>query len=178
MALIHRLCVGESQVGDGPELAHIDLLLGPRGGAAETAFAMCLVNQKAEFSAVLATLAPNLICKPACVIYNKVSLKYGGQAGHLFGPAQRGVARAVADAVASGMVPRDEAEDVFLCVGVFIHWQASVEAKIEDNNYRATTEALARAISGVPTVSEVLEKKDWLGNPFAAGGVAQISPRK
>ena len=169
MALIDRLCVGESQVGDGVEMAHIDLLIGPRGSPAETAFATCLVNQKAEFSSVLATIAPNLICKPACVIYNKVSLKYGGQAGHLFGPAQRGVARAVADSVASGTLPSDEADDVFICAGVFIHWQANVESKIEDNNYRATLEAIARAVSGLPTVSEVLEKKDWVDGPFAAG---------
>ena len=30
--------VGESLVGDGNEVAHIDLLIGPRGSSAETAF--------------------------------------------------------------------------------------------------------------------------------------------
>jgi len=31
MAKINKLCVGESLVGDGNEVAHIDLLIGPRG---------------------------------------------------------------------------------------------------------------------------------------------------
>ncbi|MFY9626550.1 MAG: formaldehyde-activating enzyme, partial [Methylocystis sp.] len=35
MALINKLMVGESLVGDGNEVAHIDLLIGPRGSAAE-----------------------------------------------------------------------------------------------------------------------------------------------
>jgi len=43
MAKIDRLMVGESLVGDGNEVAHIDLIMGPRGSAAETAFANALV---------------------------------------------------------------------------------------------------------------------------------------
>ena len=39
MAKITKLGVGESLVGEGNEVAHIDLLIGPRGSAAETAFA-------------------------------------------------------------------------------------------------------------------------------------------
>ena len=42
----------------------------------------------------------------------------------MFGPAQRGVAMAVADCVEDGTIPADEADDLFICVGVFIHWQA------------------------------------------------------
>ena len=38
MSKIKGLCVGESLVGDGIEVAHIDLILGPRGSAAEIAF--------------------------------------------------------------------------------------------------------------------------------------------
>ncbi|MEY3200759.1 MAG: formaldehyde-activating enzyme [Pseudomonadota bacterium] len=160
MAQVEGVCVGASQVGDGVELADVDVLIGPRGSAAEAAFAQCLVNQKAEFSSVLVRLAPNLMVKPPCVIYNKASLRHGEQTANFYGPAQRGVARAIADALANGTLPSDEAKDLFMCVGVFLHWQASIEAKIEENNYRATQEALARALCGLPTVSEVMEKTD------------------
>ena len=34
-AKINRLLVGESLVGDGNEVAHIDLIIGPRGSPAE-----------------------------------------------------------------------------------------------------------------------------------------------
>ena len=96
MAKINGLCVGESLVGDGNEVAHIDLIMGPRGSAAESAFANALVNNKDGFTSLLAVVAPNLLCKPATVMFNKVTIKGAKQAVQMFGPAQRGVAMAVA----------------------------------------------------------------------------------
>ena len=46
MAKINGLCVGELLVGEGNEVAHIDLIMGPRGSAAETAFAQCSDQQQ------------------------------------------------------------------------------------------------------------------------------------
>ena len=51
MGTINKLMVGESLQGDGNEVAHIDLLIGPRGSAAETAFANCVTNKKLVFPA-------------------------------------------------------------------------------------------------------------------------------
>jgi 5,6,7,8-tetrahydromethanopterin hydro-lyase len=168
MAKINKLCVGESLVGDGNEVAHVDLLIGPRGSAAETAFAHCLTNNKDGFTALLAVIAPNLLTKPATVMFNKVTIKGAKQAVQMFGPAQHAVAKAVADSVAEGVIPADEADDLFLCVGVFIHWDAADDKKIQDFNYRATKEAIARAVAGEPKVSEVVAKRDTAKHPFAA----------
>ena len=44
MAKINKVLVGESLVGDGNEVAHIDLIMGPRGSAAESAFTHALTN--------------------------------------------------------------------------------------------------------------------------------------
>ena len=168
MAKVTKLCVGESLVGDGNEIAHIDLLIGPRGSAAETAFATALTNNKDGFTALLAVVAPNLICKPATVMFNKVTIKGAKQAVQMFGPAQHAVAKAVADSVAEGVIPADEADDLFVCVGVFIHWEAADDKKIQDFNYRATKEAIARAVAGEPKASEVVAKRDQVKHPFAA----------
>jgi 5,6,7,8-tetrahydromethanopterin hydro-lyase len=168
MAKINGLCVGESLVGDGNEVAHIDLILGPRGSAAETAFANALVNNKDGFTSLLAVVAPNLLCKPATVMFNKVTIKGAKQAVQMFGPAQRAVAMAVADSVADGTIPADEADNLFVCVGVFIHWQAADDAKIQDFNYRATKEAIARAVKGEPSAAEVVAKKGSAQHPFQA----------
>jgi 5,6,7,8-tetrahydromethanopterin hydro-lyase len=75
---------------------------------------------------------------------------------------------AVADCVADGTIPSDEAEDLFILVGVFIHWEAADDAKIQDYNYEATKLSIKRAVTGEPIVSEVLEKKDTAAHPFAA----------
>ena len=168
MAKINGLCVGESLVGDGNEVAHIDLIMGPRGSAAEAAFANALVNNKDGFTSLLAGVAPNLACKPATVMFNKVTIKGAKQAVQMFGPAQRGVAMAVADSVADGTIPADEADNLFICVGVFIHWLADDDAKIQDFNYRAVKESIARAVAGTPTAAEVVAKKGSAAHPFAA----------
>jgi 5,6,7,8-tetrahydromethanopterin hydro-lyase len=168
MAKIGGLCVGESLVGDGNEVAHIDLIMGPRGSAAETAFANCLTNNKDGFTSLLALVAPNLMCKPATVLFNKVTIKSAKQAVQMFGPAQHAVGKAVADSVAEGVIPQNEADNLFVCVGVFIHWEAADDKKIQDYNYRATKEAIARAVAGEPKVTEVIAKRYQVKHPFAA----------
>jgi 5,6,7,8-tetrahydromethanopterin hydro-lyase len=168
MAKINRLMVGESLVGDGNEVAHIDLLIGPRGSAAETAFANALTNNKDGFTSLLAVLAPNLLTKPATVMFNKVTIKGAKQAVQMFGPAQRAVALAVADSLADGTIPMDEADDIFISVGVFIHWLAEDDKKIQDYNYQAVRESISRAVNGLPTPAEVVEKKNASAHPFQA----------
>ncbi|WAJ26790.1 formaldehyde-activating enzyme [Antarcticirhabdus aurantiaca] len=167
MATINKVMVGESLVGDGNEVAHIDLIIGPRGSAAEAAFCNSLTNNKDGFTTLLAVVAPNLPCKPNTVMFNKVTIKGAKQAVQMFGPAQTAVARAVADAVEKGVIPAAEADDLFICVGVFIHWEAEDDAKIRDYNYQATYEALERAIKGTPTAAEVVAKKGSVAHPFA-----------
>jgi 5,6,7,8-tetrahydromethanopterin hydro-lyase len=88
----------------------------------------------------------------------------------MFGPAQRGVSMAVADCVEDGTIPAAEADDLFICVGVFIHWQAEDDKKIQDYNYQATKEAIKRAVKREPSAREVVEKKGKVAHPFQAAG--------
>ncbi len=168
MAVINKTLVGESLVGDGNEVAHIDLIMGPRGSAVETAFCNGLVNNKDGFTSLLAVVAPNLPAKPNTLMFNKVTIKGAKQAVQMFGPAQRGVAMAVADCVEDGTIPAAEADDIFICVGVFIHWQAEDDTKIQDYNYQATKESIKRAVAGEPKAADVVAKKGTTGHPFAA----------
>src|SRR5688572_19827747 len=164
--------IGESLVGDGNEVAHIDLIIGSKSGPAGQAFVNALSNQKDGFSTLLAVVAPNLAAKPNTILFNKVTIKGAKQAVQMFGPAQYAVAKAVADSVADGTIPADEADDLFICVGVFIHWQAESDQKIQDYNYRATKEALERAIRGTPTAAEVTSQRTTAKHPFGAAAAA------
>ena len=154
MANITKVMVGESLVGQGIEVAHIDLIIGPRGSAAEHAFCNALTNNKDGFTSLLAVLAPNMACKPNTILFNKVTIKGAKQAVQMFGPAQHAVAKAVADSVADGTIPQDEADDLFICVGVFIHWLAEDDKKIHEYNYKAVKEFIERAVAGKPTAAE------------------------
>ena len=100
-------------------------------------------------------------------MFNKVTIKGAKQAVQMFGPAQRGVAMAVADCVEDGTIPADEADNLFICVGVFIHWLAEDDKKIQQYNYDAVKESIKRAVAGSPTAAEVVAKKGSMNHPFA-----------
>src|SRR5437764_10004857 len=127
--------IGESLVGGGDEIAHIDLLIGSKDGPVGTAFANALANQSHGHTNLLAVLTPNLICKPATVLITKVTIKGASQATQMFGPAQKAVAKAVADSVADGVISRGQADDLVIVCGVFIHWDAKDNNKIYKYNY-------------------------------------------
>ena len=165
--VVDRVLVGEALVGEGNEVAHVDLIIGPRGSAVEKAFANALTNNKDGFTTLLAVVSPNLAAKPNTLLFNKVTIKGAKQAVQMFGPAQRAVAMAVADCVEDGTIPEDEADNLFICVGVFIHWEAANDAKIQDYNYEATKLSIQRAVRGEPKARDVISKKTT-AHPFAA----------
>jgi 5,6,7,8-tetrahydromethanopterin hydro-lyase len=157
--------IGEALVGDGNEIAHIDLMIGDKNGPVGQAFAQALANQKQGFSNLLAGV-PNMICKPAAVMITKVTIKGANQAVQMFGPAQKAVGMAVLDSVAEGVIPKSEAENLVAVVGVFIHWEAKDNDKIYKFNYDATKLAIQRAMRGEPKIDDVLRQKDSLKHPF------------
>ena len=159
--------VGEALVGDGNEISHIDLLIGSKDGPVGVAFANALANQSAGHSNLLAVLAPNMAVKPATVMITKVTIKGAKQAIQMFGPAQFAVAKAVADSVADGVIPADQAEDLCIVCGVFIHWDADDDKKIFDYNYEATKLAIANAMSSSPSAADMIAAKDTAEHPYA-----------
>ena len=160
--------VGEALVGDGNEIAHIDLLIGSKSGPVGIAFANALANQSAGHTNLLAVLTPNLAVKPATVLVTKVTIKGMKQAVQMFGPAQYAVAKAVADSVADGTIPADQAEEIVIVCGVFIHPAAEDDAKIQKYNYEATMLAIKNAMGSKPSVTEVVQGREAAAHPFAA----------
>ena len=100
------MLVGESLVGEGNEVAHVDLLIGSKSGPVGEAFAEALINQGEGHTNLLAVVAPNLPAKPDTIMSNKVTMKGATQAVQMFGPAQAAVARAVVHSVRDGVIPR------------------------------------------------------------------------
>ena len=165
--------VGESLVGGGNEVAHIDLIIGSKSGPAGAAFVNALSNQKDGFTTLLAVVTPNLPAKPDTILFNKVTIKGAAQAVQMFGPAQAAVARAVVDCVESGVIPRDKVDDYCVLVGVFIHWEAKDDQKIYDYNYQATKESIQRALAGQPKVADVIASAKSAKHPFASDAEAK-----
>lgn len=157
--------VGEALVGEGAEVAHIDLIIGDKSGPAGIAFVNALSRQSAGHSNLLAG-TPNLAVKPSTVMITKVTIKGGQQAAQMFGPAQKAVGDAVADSVSSGAIPKDQADRLCVICGVFIHWEAKDDKKIYQYNYEATKLAIQRAMKDEPKIDEVLSKRQTAKHPF------------
>lgn len=167
MASDRTLLVGEALVGEGNEIAHIDLMIGTKTGPVGVAFANALARQSAGHTNLLAVLTPNLAVKPATVMITKVTIKGMKQAVQMFGPAQYAVAKAVADSVAAGVISAADAEDLVIVCGVFIHPAAEDDKKIYQFNYEATKLAIASAMTGKPTAKEMVDAKDSAKHPFS-----------
>lgn len=161
-----KFYIGEALVGDGNEVAHIDLMIGSKDGPVGTAFANALSTQSDGHTNLLAVLAPNVAVKPSTVMITKVTLKGMKQVVQMFGPAQAAVAKAVADSVAEGVIPADQAEELVCVCGVFIHPAAEDDEKIYNYNYEAVKQSIANAMSGKPSADEMIAQKDSAAHPF------------
>lgn len=166
--------VGEALVGEGVEVAHVDLIIGTKDSPAGQAFANALANLSAGHTPLLAVLRPNLITKPPAVIIPKVTVRDMWQAELIFGPAQAAVAKAVADAVEEGIIPKERAENYVIIASVFIHPAAKNKHKIYYYNYGATKLAIKRAMQGFPDVDTVLYEKDRSFHPFVGRKLTKL----
>ena len=166
--------VGEALIGKEPEIAHIDLLIGDKNGPVGTAFANGLTQLSAGHTPLLSVIRPNLPPKPSTLIVPKVTVKNMAQAAQIFGPAQTAVAKAVADSVAEGVIPKDQVEDIVLVVSVFIHPEAKDYDAIYRYNYGATKLAIERAMESFPSIETVLHEKERSTHPIMGFRVTRL----
>ena len=166
--------IGEALIGDGPELAHVDLLIGDKQGPVGQAFANGLSNLSVGHTPLTSVIRPNLMTKPATLIIPKVTVGDLEDASKIFGPAQTAVARAVADAVEDGYIPKDIVEDIVINVSVFIDPSAEDYRKIYQYNYGATKLAIRRAMEGYPSIEKVLAEKDRGTHPIMGFKVKKL----
>lgn len=158
--------VGEALVGEGDEVAHIDLIVGDKKGPVGEAFANGLVNLSKGHTPLLSVIRPNLPPKPSTLIVPKVTIRDMSDANKIFGPAQSAVAKAVADCVEEGVIPKEYTERLVIIASVFIHPAARDYEKIYRYNYGATKLAINRAFSSFPDLDTVLYEKDRSVNPI------------
>jgi len=161
-----KLRVGEALAGKDAEVAHIDLMIGKKDGPVGTAYAHAKANPTPGHEPLVAILEPNVIVKPVTLMVPTVTIKNMRQASMVYGPAQAGVAKAVADGLADGSIPESVAEDLIIIANVFVHPSAVDRQRVYINNYKAMRHAIRKAIEGRPSVDEVVENKDRSKHPF------------
>jgi bifunctional enzyme Fae/Hps len=166
--------IGEALIGNGNEIAHVDLVIGDKNGPVGAAFVNNMADMSIGHTPLLSVIRPNLLTKPATLIVPKVTVRDLKDADKIFGPAQTAVGRAVADAVAEGIIPKEDVEDLVIIAGIFIHPGAENYRKIYQYNYGATKLALQRAMEGYPSVKKVLAEKDRGTHPVMGFKVTRL----
>ncbi|UCE96941.1 MAG: 4-hydroxy-tetrahydrodipicolinate synthase [Candidatus Bathyarchaeota archaeon] len=161
-----KLRVGEALAGKDAEAAHIDLMIGKKNGPVGEAYTRAKANPTPGHEPLVAILEPNVLVKPITLMVPTVTIKNMRQASMVYGPAQAGVAKAVADSLADGSIPKDIAEDVIVIANVFVHPSAVNRQRVYINNYKAMRHAFRKALEGRPSLEEVLENKDRSKHPF------------
>jgi bifunctional enzyme Fae/Hps len=166
--------IGEALLGEGNEVAHIDLMIGDKQGIVGNAFASGMSNLSMGHTPLLAVIRPNLPPKPYTLLVPKVTVKNMEDAGKIFGPAQAAIAKAVADSVEENIIPRDKVDDWVIICSVFIHPQATDFRKVYQYNYSATKLALKRALAKYPSIEKMLYDKDRAKHPIMGFKVPRL----
>ena len=161
-----KLKIGEALAGQEPEVAHIDLIIGKKDGPVGEAYAKAKAAPSPGHEPLLAILEPDLAVKPTTLIVPTVTIKSMRQASMVYGPAQAAVAKAVADSVADGTIPKALVEDLIIIANVFVHPAAVNRHRVYINNYKAMRHAIRKAMEGRPTADEIIENKDRSKHPF------------
>jgi 5,6,7,8-tetrahydromethanopterin hydro-lyase len=160
------LQVGEALVGEGNEVAHIDLVVGTKTGLVGKAYAKALSNSDARHPCLTAELARGRPCKPDALLLTKVTLKSPRQNTQIFGAVRRAIAQAVEDCVKAGDIPGQLVAHLAILCAVFVHWEAANDERIYRFNYEATKLSIQRAMRSEPKIDEILAKKDTAKHPF------------
>ncbi len=164
--MVDGLQIGESFVGDGAHAAHVNTVFGPRSGPAGVAWSTALATPSSGHVPFVTVLRPSLPVKPLTLFVTK-SAPAGDEHGLLiWGPAQAGIAAGVAEALADGIISREEADTHVIIAAVWVNPAASAADEIFANNRIAVRAALENGSRGLPATDDVIAARHAPANPF------------
>ncbi len=142
------------------DLAHVDLLIGERGGPVDKAIAQALQVPHPGHEV-------RIICEqPRTLLVPTVTIRSDKQAQHIYDCAVPGVVKAIEASIADGFLPKQALDDLVMIANVFVYPGATNRKRIEINNFKAMRAAIRKAIEGRPTLEELLSQKECARHPF------------
>lgn len=162
--------VGEAFVGEGANAAHINAILGRKGGPVETAWATALAAPRMGHSPFVVVIRPGVPTLPFTLFANKAAPESETHGEMTWGPAQAGVAAGMAAAVDEDLIPASETRNLLCIAAVWVNPEADDANAVYEHNRTAAHEAIRAAVAETPSVEEVLQYLDSPANPFYEAG--------
>jgi len=157
---------GESFVGEGANAAHINTVLGAKGGPVEVAWASALAHPTQGHAPFVTVLRPGLPVKPFTLFVNKAFIAGERHAKLTWGGAQAGVAQGVVEAVADGIIDASAVDSLLLIAAVWVNPAAEDAQAVYANNRAATYQALRAGRERRPALDDLLSVRGAPFNPF------------
>ena len=160
--------IGEGFVGDGPNAAHTNVVLGLRDGPVGIAWATALATPREGHVPFVAVAQPNVPVVPFTLFVNKAAIANDRHGELTWGAAQAGVAAGVGLAHHAWVFEGDVeyVDSLVLIVAVWVNPSADNEEVIFANNRDATFAALQQARDAGPDIAQALAAMANPSNPY------------
>jgi len=151
--------------------AEPEVMIGELDGPIGQAMAQQLAGQVKGHTKVFALLNSDVQVKPATLMVSKVTVDDGRYTNILMGTVQAAIAHGVLDAVRSGVIPRERANDLGIIISVWLD-PGVLTAQDYDPHVlfqtqrAATTKALTKAMRQEPTIDWLLDHQDEVVHYF------------
>jgi 5,6,7,8-tetrahydromethanopterin hydro-lyase len=145
--------------------AEPEVIIGELDGPVGQALATLMGGQAAGHTRVFALLNSDVQVKPATLMVSKVTVTDSRYTNILMGTVQAAIANGVLDAVRSGAIPKEKANDLGIIMSVWLD-PSVVDAEDLDHEVlfkthrEATTKAITKAMRNEPTIDWLLQHQD------------------
>jgi 5,6,7,8-tetrahydromethanopterin hydro-lyase len=160
------LHIGEGFEGPGVNLAHINVLVGPRSGPAGQAFSNALASPSAGHAPFVVIVQPGVPAKPLTLYVNKAPIAGEFHGNATWGASQAGIARAVSESLEDGTLPPEAENDWVVVSANWVNPATDDLDAVFRNNYHAAKNAIRAAMLGLPRKEDVFTAAREVSNPF------------
>lgn len=160
---------GEAYAGRGTNGAHLNTVLGIKGGPVESAWATALATPREGHVGFVVVARPNVPVLPMTLFVNKATIASDRHAQLTWGAGQLGVASGVLDALHEGVIQKRWATSLLLIAAVWIDPLADSDDEVFENNRVATLESLRRGAKPKVT-NELIETRHHPMNSYYQPG--------
>lgn len=156
--------VGEGFAGPPmTEVAHIDLLIGKKGGPVSSALNRAYAETKESRKGREVLL---LLERPRTLLVPTVTVRTKNQSHLVYEVAASGLKMGIEKTIEDGILAEGILDDIDLIAHVFVHPSASNEKRVKINNFKAIRHAIRKALEGRPSLEELMYEKAVVRHPF------------